>query len=307
MAGAFVDLGGQTGFLPDSEGTAPEGSLVRVRIVRTAQGGKGPRLAADCGPLPDAPGLVQRGPTALDRLAARFAGASIELDDPAVFAGLRAGLSDRLRLVARAFDPVTEEQVDALASPRVELPGGLRASIFHTPALTAIDMDGGASTAESGGKSAVQMRANRAAIPTLWRQVALRNLSGAILIDFAGIPARRRPALTPDVNAALAADPARPRLLGFSHLGLAEILRPRAAAPLHELLAGPHAAGLAALRRLAADPVRQHPILRASPAVVTALRADPVALPDLARRLLNPLVVRTDPDLPELGWSLDET
>jgi len=49
MAGAFVRLeGAADGFLPDSEGGAgaTEGQALGVRVVRAAQGGKGPRLTA---------------------------------------------------------------------------------------------------------------------------------------------------------------------------------------------------------------------------------------------------------------------
>ena len=48
----------------------------------------------------------------------------------------------------------------------------------------------------------------------------------------------------PALTAALAGDPLRPRFLGFTALGLAEIARPRVRAPLHEMLSGPLAAGL---------------------------------------------------------------
>ncbi len=309
MAGAFVDLGGADGFLPDSAGAAglAEGTILAVHVTRSAQGGKGPRLAA----LPDmavsAPArLLRRGPGALRRLADLHPGAPVAVDDAALFAALRPALGERLHCVARAFDDALEAEVDALCTPMAALPGGLRASIVPTPALVAIDVDGAVATAARAAKSAAQLAANRVAIPALARQIALRNLSGAILIDFAGIPIKRRAALAPDLTAALAADPARPRLLGFSHLGLAEILRPRSAAPLHELLAGPHAAGLAALRALAADPARRGPVLRASPSVVAALRADTAALPDLARRLTHPLMLRSDPALPQTGWAIEE-
>ena len=94
--------------------------------------------------------------------------------------------------------------------------------------------------------------------------------------------------------------PLRPRFLGFSALGLAEILRPRGHPPLHELLAGPHAAGLAALRAILqaamADPATAFR-LRAAPDVAAALAADPVALPDLARRTGRTLMVASDPAL----------
>jgi hypothetical protein len=101
----------------------------------------------------------------------------------------------------------------------------------------------------------------------------------------------------------------RPRFLGFTALGLAEILRPRIHPPLHELLAGPHAAGLAALRRAAAE-IAARPeralLLCAAPDVVTALRADPVALVDLARRAGRPLMLCDDRALASLGWRLEE-
>lgn len=312
MAGAFAAIGGATGFLPDSDGAAgrAEGSLLCVRIVRTAQGGKGPRLSevpADAGDLPLAglPRLLRRAPGPLHRLAAAYPDAAIVVDDAALLATLRPSMAGRLSLAAAAFDDALADEVEALSSPFAALPGGLRASIVPTPALIAIDVDGGSSTAAAGEKSRMQMTANRAAILALVRQITLRSLSGAIVIDFAGIPARRRAALAPDLKAALAADRARPRLLGFSHLGFAEILRPRGAAPLHEQLAGPHAAGLAALRAVAANPSAR-PVLRAAPAVVAALQADAAALPDLARRLVHPLVLRSDPSLPAQSWMIED-
>jgi len=149
-------------------------------------------------------------------------------------------------------------------------------------------------------KVAVQRDANRAAIPALARQVRLRNLGGAIVIDLAGMPIRRRAALAPDFVAALASDPIMPRFLGFSALGLAEILRPRVHPPLHALLAGPHAAGLVALRQLdrdcAADPATARHVV-AAPDVHRALADDAVATGDVLRRTGRPLVVRSDPTL----------
>ncbi|MBU6497739.1 MAG: ribonuclease E/G, partial [Rhodospirillales bacterium] len=155
-------------------------------------------------------------------------------------------------------------------------------------------------TAERRSKAAAQFAANRALLPALARQIRLRNLGGAILVDLAGMAARRRAALAGNFAAALAADPLQPRLLGFTALGLAEILRPRIHPPLHELLAGPHAAGLAALRE-AAGRVRANPAvalaLRAAPPIVAALQADPVALGAFAHLSGRALVLRSDPAL----------
>jgi Ribonuclease G/E len=307
MAGAFVALDGAEGFLPESDGAADrtEGALLNVRIVRTAQGGKGVRLRAvdhsGDGPV----GLIARGPSPLARLVDAFPSAEIEIDDPVWFAQVKNAYPERVRLVPRAFDDALEADIEALAGANVDLPGGMRASIVPTPALVAIDVDGGSATQARGQKSALQIAANRAALPALARQIRLRNLSGAILIDLAGVPIKRRAVLAPDLAAALLKDPARPRLLGFTQLGLAEILRPRQAAPLHEMLAGPHAAGLAALR----DVIRvagRRVALRAAPGVVAALQTDPVALPDLARRTTYPLMLRSDPSLPPCGWVIED-
>lgn len=319
LAGAFVALeGSPDGFLPDSEGgaEATEGQALLVRITRAAQGGKGPRLSARLAGIPAAdaeergpPRLLRRGPGAAERLAALHPEAPLSVDDPALAASLRPALGDRVAVDRNAFDDEIEELIEALALPDAILPGGMRASFHPTPALTAIDLDTGAASALRQPKQAAQMAANRAALPELARQIRLRNLSGAILVDLAGLSPRRRGALGPDLAGALASDPLRPRLLGFTALGLAEIVRARVHPPLHELLAGPHAAGLAALRRVAAELASRPgwaPALRAAPGVAAALRGDPVALPDLARRAGRPLMLRADPALPPLGWTLEE-
>ena len=133
------------------------------------------------------------------------------------------------------------------------------------------------------------------------RAIRLRNLSGAIVIDLAGMPARKRAGLAPLFVEALSTDPLSPRFLGFTALGLAEILRPRVHPPLHEVMAGPHVAGLAALRTIARDAAAAPAVawsLVAAPDVCAALADDPVAQADLARRTGRPLVMRPDPSLP---------
>ena len=140
-------------------------------------------------------------------------------------------------------------------------------------------------------------------------QIRLRNLSGGIVVDLAGLSPRKRAALGTDFAAALAKDPLHPRFLGFTALGLAEIVRTRIHPPLHELLAGPLPAGLAALRAVMAefnnDP-RSLPGIRAHQAVVSALQADPVALPDLVRRTGRGVTLRSDPSLPSMAWVLEK-
>lgn len=311
MAGAFVAVGDQEGFLPDSEGGKglADGSIVPVRITRSAQGGKGPRLSARVTVGPGPQGLVQRGPDPLAELGRRYPDAPILVDDRSLVAALRPGVGDRLRFVAGAFEDAHLAAIDALEQSTVELPTGARLSIHPTPALVAIDVDAGGSMTARRGKDLHHLALNQTVLPALGAQIRLRNLSGAIVIDLAGLSVRKRAALGPGLVEALATDPLEPRFLGFTALGLAEIVRPRVHPPLHELLAGPHAAGLAALRTIAAslepDP-RRVPALRAAPSVVAALQRDAVALPDLARRVGCTLILRADPTLPATGWMLED-
>jgi Ribonuclease G/E len=314
MAGVFVELASAEGFLPDSDGGAAltEGALLMVRVTRAAQGGKGPRLAAATPGAAACDGpvrLLKRGPAALMKLAALHPAAPLLIDDALTLAPLRPALGQRLRLVPRAFDDALEAEIEGLQARNVSLPGRMTASIVPTPALTAIDLDGGSATADRGAKAGLQLAMNRAAIPALARQIRLRNLGGAILIDFAGMPARKRTALAPALEQALAGDPAKPRLLGFTQLGLAEILRPRIHPPLHEMMSGPLACGLAALRH-AADTASRDPArrlaLRASPAIISALQADAHALDGLERRLSHPMMLQADPSLGRDAWTLED-
>lgn len=313
MAGAFVALAGAEGFLPDSEGAAglTQGAGLGVRITRAAQGGKGPRLTArldqaviGAGPV----ALLARGPGAVERLAVVWPDAPVLVDDAGVAAMLAPVLGQRVCLSREGFSDALADQIEALEGTVVDLPGGARLSIHPTPALVAIDVDAGAMTAAREGKARAQASLNRSVLPALARQIRLRNLSGGIVVDLAGMPARKRAALGPALAAALADDPLRPRFLGFTALGLAEILRPRVHPPLHELLAGPHAAGLAALRAMTvaanADPSVAL-ALRAAPAVVAALQGDAVALEDVARRTGRRVVLRSDPGLAATEWRME--
>ena len=318
LGGAFVALAGAgSGFLPirDGERRLLDGDAVPVRVVRSAQAGKGPRLQLAAEDLHDgadragAPRLLERGPDPLAQLAAAHPEAAIVLDDPGLAATLPPALRSRVRLTEAAFPEPLLAQIEALASPDLALPGGLRASIHPTPALVAIDVDGGTSSAGRQPKQHAQFGANRAAIGPLLHQLRLRNLSGAILIDLAGLASRKRAALRPEIEAALARDPLAPRLLGFTALGLVEILRPR-----HPSAAA-RAAGRAARRRPrrpaggAAARWRHRRTgcrgwWRAWPSPARWSGTRPRARP-WRRGSDNPSRVRTDAALPDTAWSLD--
>ncbi len=235
LAGCFITLGGEvSGFLPDSAGgkNLTEGQYISVYITRAAQGGKGPRLALAEAPPASTPGLIAHGPGPLVELAQRFPAEVIVLDDYALMADLRPALEGRMRHDAQAFDSVLEDEIAGLAEPTASLLHGARLHITPAPAATLLDID--AATASHMPPLALNM----VIIPEICRQIVLRNLSGGILIDFAGLKAAQRQKLLPPLREALKHDPLGPTLLGLSHLGFAEINRRRVRPPLHEIMNG---------------------------------------------------------------------
>ncbi|MCE2564889.1 ribonuclease E/G [Komagataeibacter sp. FNDCF1] len=318
LGGTFITLPGleQAGFLPDSEGLGPltQGQTVLVTITRSAQGGKGVRLGARNLPpdLPGGsePGLLRRGPTPLEQLARQYPDAPILIDDATIAAMLPAALHPRLTRVTSAFDSDLRAKVDALEDPVVSLPGGMSASITPTPALVAIDMDGGATSMDRRPKQTAQFAANRDALPDLLRQLRLRNLSGAIIVDVAGLAIRKRRALAETVETLLKDDPLRPRFLGFTALGLAEIVRPRVHPPLHELF---HSREGQLLRDLRAQmqayrgmPPNGRPVtLACGHGIMKLLQDHPDWMADFVRltgRVLQPVMAQA---LPANGWRFD--
>ena len=233
LAGCFVALGADaSGFLPDSAGAKnlTQGQYISVRVTRAAQGGKGPRLALVNTPPGAAPGLIATGPGPLLELAERFPEQEIVLDDYALMAELRPALEGRLRYNANAFEPVLEDEIATLAEPYATLPHGALLHITPAPAATLLDVDAAAAS------HMPPLALNTAIIPEICRQIVLRNLSGGILIDFAGLKAAQRQKLLAPLREALKQDPLSPNLLGISHLGFAEINRRRIRPPLHEIL-----------------------------------------------------------------------
>lgn len=306
MAGAFVALaGGETGFLPDSAGAKGrgEGDWLEVAVIRAGQGGKGPRLAAlpEAAPAQGPLRLLARGPDAPLQLATQHPEAVMLVDSPAVLARLRGALGARVTLASGpAFDDALEDEFSLLQGSEVPLPGGGRLSLHPTPALVAIDIDAGSA---AGGRDAAGHAAlNRAALAEALRQIRLRHLSGAILVDMAGMAAAKRRALLPEAQRLAAADPDL-RLLGLTGLGLLEFQRRRVHRPLHEILgqpASPLTRGLAALRQGLRQAVARpgaRLALVAHPAVLAALRDWPGALTEFSA-LAGALDLRPDPLCP---------
>lgn len=231
MAGRFVALGDAMGFLPDSAGGRglSVGAYAAMQVTRAAQGDKGPRLAVADEAPGDRPGLRRRGDGPLLELCEKFPSAQIVVDDYALIAQLRPALEGRMRYDANAFDPVLEDEVAGLGQTSAPLPMGAVMHVTTAPAAVMIDIDAKAAS------DVQHLALNTAILPEICRQIVLRNLSGGILIDFAGMKPAARSKLSGPLAAALAQDFLKPEFLGFSHLGFAEIVRRRVRPPLHEV------------------------------------------------------------------------
>ena len=304
MGGAFVHIGQNIdGFLPIPQSCPPllEGQKITTQITRAAQRGKGVRLAL-INTTPEAPigTCLSYGPTPLERLAEQWSQASISVDAPAVAARIPQPL--RHRRIPGFLTPPEEviAACEALEEEEIALPKGLHATITQTPALTAIDIDAPPILGKIP-KHTAQYEANVNAFPELVRQIRLRNLSGAIVIDPAGVTSHKRQTLLAPMRAALKADPLRPRCLGVTALGLIEIVRTRIYPPLTELLTSAHGHALRALRHIVHH-TPQTTRLRCGLRLFNALEHDANALAECATSLGHPLTLCHDPSLPALHW-----
>lgn len=125
-----------------------------------------------------------------------------------------------------------DEMLNEALQKSVRLKCGGRIIIEETRACTAIDVDSGEGTAQGG-----LGRLNQEAAYEIARQIILRNLSGKIIIDFAGISEFKFLKNAIDIlEDQLADDFARARVLGLSRGGNVEILRMRRRPSLNDLL-----------------------------------------------------------------------
>ncbi len=124
-------------------------------------------------------------------------------------------------------------------SRRVRLPSGGELVFDRTEALRVIDVNTGRYTGRRDFAETVR-RINLEAVREIAWQLRLRNLSGMILIDFINMELPEdRAAVLEALREAVAGDPVRTSVLGWTQLGLMELTRERQHAPLEELLEEP--------------------------------------------------------------------
>ncbi|MGE0153215.1 MAG: ribonuclease E/G [Reyranellaceae bacterium] len=123
-----------------------------------------------------------------------------------------------------------DAQIEQALAPEVALPGGGSIAIEPTRAFTAIDVD--------SGPARNALAVNLEAAEVVAQQLRLRNIGGAVLIDFIALrPAADRDRVLGRLALHLAADPLPTQVLGWTRLGLAEVARARRGRPLAEALA----------------------------------------------------------------------
>ena len=251
---ALVDIGDERpGFLPLRdlpEGVkAEEGARIIVEVRREAWQDKAPRLTAkideshfitpvDLSPpaqLFPAPGLAAALALRLPAMPPR-----IITDDVAPLAELRKTFPDAgIRHRPMGDWPIDlGALIDTAISQSLALDRGGAIHIEETRGATMIDVDTG--TPARGSSARAALAANLAAARLIARQLRLRNIGGAVVIDFVGLDRRdHRERLRQVLEAALAADPRKPKLLGWTRLGHLELMRPRRHRSLADAMLAP--------------------------------------------------------------------
>ncbi|HYD19006.1 MAG TPA: ribonuclease E/G [Patescibacteria group bacterium] len=209
----------------------------QVLLGVQAEGGRDPSLLKG-GPNAFARAMFDYGAYAFDHI---YAGSRAAFDivaqwcekyDPPLASSKRLRLFRPEKVQQRLFDiHDIYGELQELAEPVAALPCGGTLIIDVTHAATVIDVN--------QGPADNAMLANTEAVTECARQLRLRNISGAILIDFIGMaerPARLR--ITEAAEAALADDPAQAQVHGFTRLGILEITRKRRAASYAEKMSG---------------------------------------------------------------------
>jgi len=216
LASAFLDIGeGPEAILPLTGAAKPlaEGAAVEIEIVAQARRGKG-AVARLIGPAEGAPRILSPGPSLIDRLAA-FA------PSHAIVEGAEA------RDVADAAE-------DAALAIEHALPGGGSITIEPTRALTAIDVDLGAA---GGDARQAARRTNLTAISEAARLLRLKSLGGLIIFDLIGAN-HDGAALTKALAAAFEPDQPGVSIGPVSRFGVLQLIVPRRATPVADLLCG---------------------------------------------------------------------
>lgn len=229
---------GDTGFLVQATADlAPAIGDIKAEAVELVKIWQ--KLAADIESGGNTPRLLLRGPHAIERVMIDYSCAAFShiyaankaiLDQmqtwcathqPALATSKRLRLFKPEKLGQKLFDFYDVEGAIAdLNESQVFLPGGGGIIIDHAHAMVVIDVNQGSNPS--------MVDANIEAAREVARQIRLRNLGGAIVVDFINMTNRTdRTAVIDALEKALENDTASPLVHGFTRIGIVEITRKR--------------------------------------------------------------------------------
>lgn len=184
----------------------------------------------------------ERDPIAL---ALRDHGATLEeviLDDRAMARALQDEMDRRREKIRVRWHngpmPVFDiddvaGQMDAALAERIALESGVEVLFEPGETLTAIDVDSGGAGGRQGRAPRRPVEVNLEAAPSIAQQLRLRNIAGAVVIDFISMrSAYDRDKVQAALVEALRDDPVPTQVYGFTRLGLFELTRARRGATL---------------------------------------------------------------------------
>jgi ribonuclease E/ribonuclease G len=128
-------------------------------------------------------------------------------------------------------------QIDTALAPRIVVESGVEVLFEPGETLCAVDVDSGGAGGRQGRAPRRPVDVNLEAAPAIAQQLRLRNIAGAVVIDFVTMRSTYdRDKVQAALADALAADPVPTQLYGFTRLGHFELTRARRGATLaHQL------------------------------------------------------------------------
>jgi ribonuclease G len=119
-------------------------------------------------------------------------------------------------------------QIDTALAQRIALESGVEVLFEPGETLCAVDVDSASAGGRQGRAPRRPVEVNLEAAPAIAQQLRLRNLAGAVVIDFVTMrSAYDRDKVQAALAEALAGDPVPTQLYGFTRLGLFELTRAR--------------------------------------------------------------------------------
>ncbi len=130
-----------------------------------------------------------------------------------------------------------EDAFEAALSPQIRLAEGAEIVIEEGVAATLVDVNLAAAASGRGRAADAIRRVNLAAATVIARQLRLRNIAGAIIVDFITMQSRdHRREVETALAEALAGDPQLVEIHGWTRLGHLELTRKRGLPSLAELM-----------------------------------------------------------------------